>query len=174
MKYFIVDISLIDIEAADRSVALMDHEFAKLVESLHPKLEKLLGCTPHIGPGKLPEGVPEKAVYLFTENGDHLYVGRTDRLRRRYREHLTGKSNGAPFAFKLARHITKNMTKGNPTRKYLEEEDEAFSKSFLESKERVAQMEFRWVEENDSNNQCLLEIYATIALKAKYNDFNNH
>lgn len=35
-------------------------------------------------------------------------------------------------------------------------------------------MQFRWVEEADPNWQCLLEIYATVVLDARYNDFINH
>lgn len=35
-------------------------------------------------------------------------------------------------------------------------------------------MEWRWVQIDDPNEQCLFEIYATIALKAEFNDFENH
>ena len=35
-------------------------------------------------------------------------------------------------------------------------------------------MEFRWVAVDDPNLQCLFEIYATLALDAKHNDFENH
>lgn len=42
------------------------------------------------------------------------------------------------------------------------------------AKARIRQMEFRFVEESDENAQALLEIYGTLALNAKYNDFNTH
>jgi hypothetical protein len=35
-------------------------------------------------------------------------------------------------------------------------------------------MDFRFVEESDQNAEALLEIYCTLALNAKYNDFNTH
>lgn len=130
-------------------------------------------CEPHTGRVRLPLDVPRCAVYLFSEGADHLYVGRTDRLRERHRQHWSGRDNDAPFAFKLARHETKNVGKGGLTRKQLMVDAE-FSAAFLRAKNRVAGMEFRWVEETDPNRQCLLEIYATVVLDARYNDFINH
>jgi hypothetical protein len=59
------------------------------------------------------------------------------------------------------------------TRKQLSA-DAAFSAAFSEARDRVANMEFTWVEETDPNRQCLLEIYATIVLDARYNDFIIH
>lgn len=152
----------------------MHPDFAALVEALHPSFERLIACSPHTGPVPLPRDVPACAVYLFSEGDDHLYVGRTDRLRARHREHWSGGSNDAAFAFKLARHDTGNLkAKGGLTRKELEL-DQPFAASFKASKERVAAMQFRWVEEADPNRQCLLEIYATVALGARFNDFINH
>ena len=130
-------------------------------------------CQPHTGRIRLPLDVPQCAVYLFSEGEDHLYVGRTDRLRDRHREHWSGRDNDAPFAFKLARHATDNIKKGGFTRKQLMD-DATFSAAFHDAKDRVAKMEFRWVKEIDPNRQCLLEIYATIVLGARYNDFINH
>jgi hypothetical protein len=121
----------------------------------------------------LPIGTPPCGVYLFSEGNNHLYVGRTDRLRHRHKEHWLGRANDAPFAFKLARHDTGHVLKGGPTRKALEA-DPSFSAAFLKAKDRVSRMHFRWVEETDPNRQCLLEIYTTIVLDARYNDFNNH
>jgi hypothetical protein len=45
---------------------------------------------------------------------------------------------------------------------------------FNAAKARIRQMEFRFVEETDQNSQSLLEIYCTLALNAKYNDFDTH
>lgn len=151
----------------------MHPTFAALAESLHPSFVKLTLCPPHTGRVRLPLGTPRCGVYLFSEGDDHLYVGRTDRLRDRHREHWSGKANDAPFAFKLARHATNNLSKGSPTRKTLEV-DPAFASAFLDAKERVSKMQFRWVEEADPNRQCLLEIYATVVLEARFNDFINH
>lgn len=151
----------------------MDPKFAALADSLHPSFLKLTSCPTHSGKVRLPLDVPRCGVYLFSEGDDHLYVGRTDRLRDRHREHWSGKANDAPFAFKLARHATGNLVKGGPTRKALEV-DPVFASAFAEARDRVAAMQFRWVEEADPNRQCLLEIYATVVLDARYNDFINH
>jgi hypothetical protein len=35
-------------------------------------------------------------------------------------------------------------------------------------------MEYRWVEEADPTCQCLLQLYASVALATKYNDFDIH
>jgi hypothetical protein len=61
----------------------MDHKFAALVETLAPKLECLLAAAPASN-GDLPRNMPASGVYLFTENGRHLYVGRSNVLRGRY------------------------------------------------------------------------------------------
>lgn len=151
----------------------MHPNFASLAENLHALFEALTACEPHTGRERLPHTVPCCAVYLFSEQGEHFYVGRTDRLRSRHKEHWSGRANDAPFAFKLARHATGYTQKGKPTRSELEANLD-FQQAFLAAKHRVACMEFRWVEEADPNRQCLLEFYTTVALKARYNDFINH
>lgn len=152
----------------------MHPSFGHIVRDLPASLTKLLACEPISGGAPLPAGTPSRAVYLFTENGTHLYVGRTNRLRQRYREHLSGRNNDAPFAFKLARHETGLFkAKGMPTRKALEQ-DPGFYLAFQRAKARVGYMEFRYVEEIDDYRQCLLEIYATVELAAQFNDFANH
>ena len=41
-------------------------------------------------------------------------------------------------------------------------------------KARIREMDFRYVEETDQNAQALLEIYCTLTLNARFNDFNTH
>ena len=122
----------------------------------------------------MPIGAPERAVYLFSEGDCYFSVGRTNRLRHRYREHCRQRHNDAPFAFKLARIESGHLkAKGGLSRAALEL-DPLFAAAFQRAKDRVKEMEFRWVEETDPNRQCLLEIYATLALNALHNDFENH
>lgn len=159
---------------ADVIPKAMDAEFAALIAGLPASLEALLACPPHTGGGPLPMGTPDRAVYLFSEGDRYFSVGRTNRLRNRYREHCRQRHNDAPFAFKLARIESGHLkAKGGLSRSALEC-DEVFAAEFLKAKERVKRMEFRWVEEVDPNRQCLLEIYATLSLKALHNDFENH
>ena len=152
----------------------MDAKFAALIESLHPSYEALLACPTHTGGHALPRDAPERGVYLFSENGNNLYVGRTDRLRDRYRDHTRLDHNNAPFAFKLARETSGHLkAKGGLTRKALQVH-EPFALEFVKAAERVKKMDFRWVGETNPERQFLLEFYATIALGARYNDFENH
>ncbi len=46
----------------------MDPKFAALVETLAPKLERLLAAPP-LAYGALPRDMPKSGVYLFTEAG---------------------------------------------------------------------------------------------------------
>jgi hypothetical protein len=64
----------------------LDRKFAALVDKLEPKLQSLLGM-PLLTNGNLPRDMPRSGVYLFTECGRHLYVGRSNDLRSRYARH---------------------------------------------------------------------------------------
>ena len=81
----------------------------------------------------------------------------------------------AAFAFKLAREATGKTTAsykaGEDSRKGLMLNLE-FRAAFDAAKARIRKMDFRFVEETDQNAQALLEIYCTIALRAKYSDFD--
>lgn len=85
----------------------LDPRFAQLVEHLAPKLDALMASTVAKG-GPLPRELPVSGVYLFSELGRHLYVGRSNNLRRRYGRHCLPSATGrqAAFAFHLAREHT--------------------------------------------------------------------
>ena len=156
----------------------MDPKFAALVETLAPKLEQLLAIPP-LTYWALPRDVPQSGVYLFTEGGRHLYVGRSNALRRRYSFHCRpGASHQqATFAFLLAREATGHTEAtyragaGSRTGLLL---DPVFAQAFLAAKERIRKMEYRYVEEADQNRQALLEIYCAVVLATPYNDFGTH
>lgn len=110
-------------------------------------------------------------VYLFSEGDEHMYVGRTRRLKQRIKEH----SNilGAPFAFRLARDETGYVT---PTYRKRGSRDDLFSrpefKRALENaQERIQNMDIRYVEETDPITQTLLEVYVAVVLETKHNRF---
>lgn len=156
----------------------MDRNFSALVETLAPKLAQLLAMSP-LTYGELPRGMPECGVYLFTENGKHLYVGRSNDLRGRYGRHCRpgATHRQAAFAFQLAREAT-GRTK--PSYKQDENRRDAlmtlpeFRSAFVASKERIRLMQYRFVEQTDQNCQALLEIYCSIVLGTPYNDFKTH
>ncbi len=153
----------------------MNEKFRVFVEGLHPKFENLMSMEP-LTEGKLPKDMPESGIYLFSEGDNHLYIGRTRNLRRRYYQHCrpSSKHNHAPFAFKLAKKAL-NIGKatyrpGEGSRIGLSENVE-FALAFSQALARIRNMEFRFVEETDPTAQCLLEVYASVALQTPHNDF---
>jgi hypothetical protein len=155
----------------------MHKRFKHYVESLHPSFERLMEMPP-VKMSALPKHLPEKCVYLFSEGEETLYVGRTRRLRQRLRQHSVAgaQHNHAVFAFRLAREIT-----GRLTATYSAEGsrgalcgDPQFAEAFSQAKTRVRQMDLRFVEQTDPLRQALLEIYVSVVLGTKYNDFDTH
>jgi hypothetical protein len=127
----------------------------------------------------LPSSLPTKcAVYLFSEDNNHLYVGRSKNLRQRLRGHCIPSSThfSASFAFRIARQETGHL-KATYTAKGSRKSlviDTVFGQTFEIAKKRVSSMDIRYVEEVDQTNQALLEIYASTVLKTPYNDFDTH
>lgn len=153
----------------------MNEQFRTFVEGLHPKFEKLMTMEPVVD-GRLPKIMPGSGIYLFSEGDAHLYIGRTRNLRRRYGQHCrpSSKHNHAPFAFKLAKKALgigkASYRPGEGSRNGLSENAE-FALAFSQSLARIRAMEFRFVEETDPTAQCLLEVYASVALQTPHNDF---
>jgi hypothetical protein len=83
----------------------------------------------------------------------------------------------AAFAFKLARKATGKTTAsykvGDDSRKGLMLNAE-FRTAFRGHQGPYQANGFPDCRESDQNAQALLEIYCTLALNAKYNDFNTH
>jgi hypothetical protein len=156
----------------------VDHRFSDLVETLAPKLNSLQTMSPYSN-GALPKDMPKSGIYLFSEGRRPLYVGRSSNIRQRYGHHCRPSSphNQAVFAFLLAREITNRISpvykKGEGNRSWLVQQPD-FLAAFLEAKVRVRAMDFRFVEQSDQTLQALLEIYAAVVLRTKYNDFTNH
>ena len=61
----------------------MDPKFAKLVDSLAPKLKELLAMKP-VRYRAIPMTLPMKGVYLLSKGNKHLYVGRSNAIRKRF------------------------------------------------------------------------------------------
>jgi hypothetical protein len=155
----------------------MNQRFRNLVEGLEPKFRDLLAMDP-VQYGALPKQLPKRAIYLFSEGADHLYVGRTNNLRNRLRGHCAPSSGhfSAVFAFRLARHETgliRASYKREGSRAQLSA-DAVFGPVFAAARIRVSNMDLRFVEEEDPVKQALLEIYVATVLETRYNDFDNH
>lgn len=158
--------------------AAMHPRFLAVAGTLEEKLAELLDCAPRRF-GKLPTTMATAGVYLFTDAGHHMYVGRSNRLRARYFLHCRNGSqqNQASFAYRLAREklgIEKpSYVPGPGSRAGLAATAE-FIKAFADAKARIRQMEYRHVEETDQTRQALLEAYCAIVLETPYNDFGTH
>jgi hypothetical protein len=151
----------------------VNEKFRQVVESLQPKLEALLGMAP-VHPAPLSAGTPLRGVYLLSEGEKHLYVGRSDKMPTRLRNHCSGTHKQAAFAFKLARETT-GLT--NPTYKRVGSRDDLMTRvefvaAFQQAQARLRNMDLRYVEEVDALRQCLLEVYVSVALATPYNRWN--
>jgi hypothetical protein len=155
----------------------MNDTFRSFIESLEPSYQLLMNMSP-VTVAKLPSDVPASGIYLFSEGDQHLYVGRTNSIRRRLQNHCRPSSghNSATFAFRLARQITGQTTPTyteNGSRSFLEA-DPVFRPVFTAQKERVRNMSVRYVSEPEPMRQALLEMYVSVSLQTPHNDFDNH
>lgn len=121
--------------------------------------------------------LPERGVYLFSEESEHLYAGRSDDLRSRLNTHQRESStvNQAAFAAEIARRaccIKRDYGRKQPGKAYWE--TPRFKQSFSAAKNGTRLMDVRVVEEADPVRQALLEIYVAFTLRTRFNDFSNH
>ncbi|MDI6761705.1 MAG: GIY-YIG nuclease family protein [Thermodesulfobacteriota bacterium] len=156
----------------------MNEKFTAHIEALKPRLDRLLAMEP-VTPTTLPSRMPRAGIYLISEGGRHLYVGRSNNIRRRIGRHCRPGATHrmAAFAFRLAREATGNICasykKGDVSRIGLMQNSE-FVKAFDTAKARIRAMSLRFVEEADPVRQALLEIYTAVVLDTPYNDFDTH
>jgi hypothetical protein len=155
----------------------MHESFAKYVDALHDSFERLVSMDP-VRIADLRKPLPERCIYVFSENGNALYVGRTNHFRRRMRQHSinAAQHNQAVFAFRLARVATGRTVAGYSqigSRTALIS-DPVFAEAFLTAKARIRNMELRYIEEPNQLRQVLLEIYVAVVLRTPHNDFETH
>ena len=155
----------------------MNKKFRDHIEALEPSFKALLDM-PAVHAAALPREVPPRGIYLFSEGRQHLYVGRSNRIRKRLHGHcrLSSDHNSATFAFRIAREETGNRTATYSTegsRGELER-DSVFAKAFSKAKTRVRAMDIRYIAEADPMRQALLEMYVALSLETPFNDFDNH
>ena len=154
----------------------MNEQFHQHIESLHPSFETLLKSVPFQF-ASLPKTLPKAGVYLFSDGEHHLYVRRTNGIRKRLQQHCRPSSshNSAPFAFRLAREARKvpqATYKTQGSRAHLLQ-DPDFALAFTGAKAKLRALNIRAVEESNPLRQALLEMYVAVALATPYNDFDN-
>jgi len=145
-----------------------------------------MGQVPLSG-GSLPS---TRGVYLISENGNNLYVGRAYRrgLRKRLEEHtkLTGRggpqgSKPDPSTATLALHLFRhehqaiyNFKDKDGKYRYNSLRKLSLHPVAMKYVKRVRNMDVRYVEIEDSDVQYLFEFYVAKHLKTPYNDFEAH
>ena len=154
----------------------MNMRFRDVIQSLEPSFRSLLEMAP-VDPARVPRGIPLAGVYLFSEGGRHLYVGRSRNIRKRIAGHCrpSAKENTAALAFRMARRATgipATYTREGSRSDLLK--NAAFSSVFDAAKKRIRNMDLRFVEESDPLRQALLEIYVAVSLDTPYNDFDTY
>lgn len=161
-------------------------KWAKVEVKLPGYLEALLDSEVFgRGPGREPPP-REHGVYLFTEAGRHLYVGRcglTERAAKRGRGHsnfrtrLAGHTrpssahNQATFAWRLAVEAVEGQFEGLPTTRAELQLDSRFRREFVRQKERVAAMDFRVATIADNFESYVFEPFAALMLDTPYNSW---
>ena len=142
-------------------------DFASAVDGIQPTFRRLVEMDPFRldeAPSPVPDAQP--GVYLLSESGRPLYVGRTHDVRGRLSDHRSSAVTRATLAVKMAR-IAANRpatyTPGNSAR-HLYSHDPTFRTRFDEARARICAMQVRWVDETDDVRQALLEIYAAVDL----------
>jgi hypothetical protein len=155
----------------------MHPAFKAHVDELEPAFQRLLHMTP-ARMDQMPRDVPQRGIYLLIEDGRNLYVGRSNTIPKRLRNHARSSATHfqATFAMRLAREATNRLKasykpEGSRANLVL---DEVFGPAFVAAKARVARMHVRYVEEKDPLRQALLEMYVALSLETPYNDFDNH
>ncbi len=160
--------------------------WAKVETKLPGYLDELLASEVYgRGAGRTPPP-REHGVYLFTEAGRHLYVGRcgiTERAAKKggghsnFRTRLAGHTrpssahNQATFAWRLAAEAVAGRFEGLPTTRVELGGDSRFLGEFVRQKERVTAMEFRIVAITDDFESYVFEPYAAMMLETPYNSW---
>jgi hypothetical protein len=168
--------------------AVREAEWAAMAGGLEANLEALLHSEAYGRSVAGREAAPvTHGVYLFTESGRHLYVGRTGKTERSVR---AGKPSASGFRARLAGHCQPGSGLSSATfaiRLALEQaakkggaitaarsellEDPRFRALFIAAKECITAMEFRVVEIEDDRESAVFEVYAAYMLKTPYNSF---
>jgi len=153
----------------------MNEKFNSIIDKM-PKLQKQLDDSSFISLDNLVD-IPISGIYVFFENEKPIYVGRSNRMRDRLREHFRPSSTNysAPFAFNIAKKqaVMESIDIKKPRKKL--EKDSRFHELFMEAKRRVSKMSVKVIQIEDPVLQAIFEIYASIKYETQeYNDFETH
>jgi len=155
----------------------MNERFKKLSDRMPLRLQLLLE-QPLIAIDDIGvTHVPQKGVYVLFEGNKPIYVGRSNRMKNRLKEHSQRSSDhySATLAFRIAKQNTialQNIERKQTNEQLMKNSD--FVEEFEAAKDRIARTKIRFIEIEDQIEQALFEIYAHLTLNTKYNDFSTH
>jgi predicted GIY-YIG superfamily endonuclease len=154
----------------------MNKRLKGLIDSLEPKLTQLRKAKSF----RLPVGsrqIPREGLYLFSEKGKPLYVGRSYNIRRRLQLHTRDCSSYfQAFATYLAKETT-GLKASYVLKKIAPEHfsnQQSFKQAFASAKKRIKKMNIQILEEADPIRQAVLEVCVALTFPTKYNDFRTH
>jgi len=155
----------------------MDAAFQRRLDTITASFQRLLASPPlHLPLGRVT--VPDKGIYLFTKNDNHLYVGRSDNIRNRLGLHTRPASDYSKLASRLCLRRKNGRLVAHYRYRRVDPlhfaNQESFRTAFAIAKTRLRAMDIRVVDEIDPVNQALLEVYTAVVLPTRYNDFSNH
>ena len=155
----------------------MNERFKKLVAKMPLRLQSLLEQPPVTIDDIGITEVPQKGVYVLFEGNKPIYVGRSNRLKQRIKEHSQTSSDqySATLAFRIAKQEYFNSQKEE--RRQTNEQlmkNSIFREKFEAAKGRIAKTRIRFTEIEDQVEQAMFEIYAALVLDTELNDFGTH
>ncbi len=143
-----------------------------ILSRMHQLLEELLAC-PCLTRNQVMRGrrqsrdIPEEGIYLFYDNDEPLYVGRSGskntKLHQRILEHGNKDSDGSSGT--LARRLALEIAHPN---------DPEWDSLYENQRNRVQNMQVRVVEITNDYEQGMFEIYAAYVFNTPYNEFGTH
>ena len=148
---------------------MLNMKFEDIVNNLNENLDKLVNRLIKSDYVERNDLKNINRIYVFFENSEPLYVGRTNknRMKRRIQEHSKSYSNknSASFAYLIyseQESFDKNVKTDNP--------------NFLKIKSRIEKMDIKYLEIDDEIIQTIFEPYLSYKLGTinKYNKFSTH
>ena len=151
----------------------MNAKFEKIINTFPALMEKLNKS--HFITREDLKKVPDRGIYVFYDGKKPIYVGRSERLRSRLREHSNQSSRhtSATFAFNLAKSRAKKLGIDITRNRKILEKDPHFLPIYNEEKTRVSKMKIKVKRIDNPIKQTLFEVYASIELKTKQ-DWGTH
>ncbi len=152
----------------------MSETFDKIVAQMEPLLKTLLS-EPPLDRAEL-RNIPKRGIYVLHEGGEPIYVGRSNNIPQRLRQHGndSSRNESATFAYKLSLDATGDPGGHTPgkTRK-TRERDPEFAEEYQKQRKRVSNMLVRVAGIEDQATQSVFEIYAILVLGTeRYNKFH--